>query len=40
MGGDVARVEMMPNAYNILVGKIKGDIYLRDLYVDGRMLLK
>jgi hypothetical protein len=28
------------NAYNILVGKTEGKIYLEDLAVDGRMMLE
>jgi hypothetical protein len=38
--GHVARMEVMRSTYKILVGKPKGKIHLRDLGVDGRIMLK
>jgi hypothetical protein len=38
--GHVAHMEEMRNAYRILDGTSEGRNYLRDLDIDGRMILK
>jgi len=38
--GHVVRIGNMRNAYNILIGKLKGRCHTEDLAIDGRIVLE